>query len=663
MVSQLKADGLSHPNYRPDIDGLRAVAVLSVVGFHAFPSRIVGGFIGVDVFFVISGFLISGIIFRNLESSSFSYAEFYFRRIKRIFPALITVLIFTLLFGWFVLLADEFSQLGKHVASGIGFISNFSFWQEAGYFDSSAATKPLLHLWSLGIEEQFYIFWPPLLGLMWRRHIGFLGVLLAVAAASFAINLWTVDNNPVAAFYSPLSRFWELMVGGILAYITLHRSEYLLRWKNCRAFLGFALLLCGFLLVSERSHFPGWWALLPAIGTFLVISAGPSAWLNRYFLANNVFVWFGLISFPLYLWHWPLLSYVHILYGELPPSKIRVVAIMAAVLLAWLTYIGLEKKIRVKRGGLPALILLSVAASLLVSGLLGWGHAVNPRNSGSDLSPILQAMGDWSYPPNNFDEFRFDGQLFYRKNAAPEQVVFFGDSHIEQYYPRISDVLRGGSPSNRTVILATHGGCPPVPGVFDDKHSDCDGFRRSTIKMLQNESVDSVVIGGCWNCYFIEEATEKSAEEMIYNYYYLDNGKPQYFRKGNGVELALAALRRFLTELGQHKKVYLLLDNPSGKGFDPKNYFEGSRLTHLRRSSSEGLFVPLDPEQSALRDRLISIASQAHVEIIDPTAHICQHNECAALMPDGMPIYKDASHIRPFYVRANASFIDVAISK
>ena len=154
---------LSHPKYRPDIDGLRAIAVLSVVCFHAFPDLLKGGFIGVDIFFVISGFLISTIIFENLDKGTFSFSEFYSRRIKRIFPALLLVLIACYSFGWFALLADEHKQLGKHIAAGAGFVSNFVFWNESGYFDNAAETKPLLHLWTLGIEEQFYIIWPLLL--------------------------------------------------------------------------------------------------------------------------------------------------------------------------------------------------------------------------------------------------------------------------------------------------------------------------------------------------------------------------------------------------------------------------------------------------------------------------------------------------------------------
>jgi peptidoglycan/LPS O-acetylase OafA/YrhL len=214
---------LVHPGYRSDIDGLRAIAVLSVVGFHAFPSHIKGGFVGVDIFFVISGFLISTIIYGSLERGSFSFVEFYSRRIKRIFPALLLVLFTVLAAGWILLLPDEYKQLGKHVAGGAGFIANFVLWNESGYFDNAAETKPLLHLWSLGIEEQYYIVWPLFLWVIWKTRLNLLFLTIVATLASFAFNVSQISSDPVGTFYSPLTRFWELFVGSVLAWVTLHQ--------------------------------------------------------------------------------------------------------------------------------------------------------------------------------------------------------------------------------------------------------------------------------------------------------------------------------------------------------------------------------------------------------------------------------------------------------
>lgn len=356
-----KQHHLTHPKYRADIDGLRAVAILAVVGYHAFPSWIKGGFVGVDVFFVISGFLISTIIFGSLDKGIFSFKEFYARRIKRIFPALILVMTACYALGWFVLLPDEYKQLGKHIAAGTGFVSNLFFWQEAGYFDNAAETKPLLHLWSLGIEEQFYIVWPLLLYLTWKRRFNLLLLTVTIIAISFAINVVKVHGDAVQAFYSPVSRFWELMLGSLLAYLALHKISL---WdgikqkngaslggiisgntsaqdspalRNALSLFGALLITVAVLVVDREKEFPGWWALLPTLGTYLVICAGPQAWLNRVVLSHRVVVWFGLISYPIYLWHWPLLSFARIVEPGILTLKIRIATIFIAIALAWLT--------------------------------------------------------------------------------------------------------------------------------------------------------------------------------------------------------------------------------------------------------------------------------------------------------------------------------------
>jgi peptidoglycan/LPS O-acetylase OafA/YrhL len=385
---------LLHPKYRPDIDGLRAIAVMSVVFFHAFPTSLKGGFTGVDVFFVISGFLISTIVFQNLYQGTFSFSEFYIRRVKRIFPALGLVLFFCLLFASFSLLPDELNQLGKHVFAGAGFASNFLLWSESGYFDNSAETKPLLHLWSLGIEEQFYIIWPLLLWAAWKIRLNLFVLTVFLLCSSLVINIWLVYQDPIATFYSPLTRFWELLCGALLAWVSLQHSNSnfsdlfktqggaILPWladpknklviSNLCALIGIALLIFGFFFVNKELSFPGYWALVPVIGTVLIISSGPQAWINRKILSHKVLVWIGLISFPLYLWHWPILSFLRIVYFETPPLKFRLFAVIASILLAWITMKFIEKPLRfgTKNPTLKLGVLLSSLVVLALSGII-----------------------------------------------------------------------------------------------------------------------------------------------------------------------------------------------------------------------------------------------------------------------------------------------------
>ena len=361
------------PKYRPDIDGLRALAVLSVVMFHAFPEILTGGFIGVDIFFVISGYLISSIIYQNLDNNNFSYVEFYIRRIKRIFPALLLVLTACYVFGWFVLLATEYRQLGKHMAASAGFLQNIALWKEAGYFDNSAETKPLLHIWSLCVEEQFYFIWPFLLWFTWKRKINFIVAITLVGIASFACNWYFTSHNPTQAFYLPHTRFWELLSGAWLAWFVRYQKNTHLLWQtkgnnllnhwigrafkinssysinNLLSVFGIILLCFGFYYINKGLNFPGTWALIPVAGSIVIIIAGPETWLNRKLLSNKLVVWFGLISYPLYLWHWPMLSFARIIHSETLSKNISISAVILSILLAWCTYKFIEHPIRFKK--------------------------------------------------------------------------------------------------------------------------------------------------------------------------------------------------------------------------------------------------------------------------------------------------------------------------
>ena len=391
-------------NYRPDIDGLRAIACLAVVLFHAFPSLLQGGFIGVDVFFVISGYLISSIIYRNLfnkeNPGSLNIVDFYIRRIKRIFPALITILIFCFILGYFILLQSEFNLLAKHIFGGSNYFSNFLLYFESGnYFDTDSRTKPLLHLWSLGVEEQFYLIFPFILYFIYRLNLNFLLTLVIFSAISFSLNVNFIHHNMQAsAFYLPWCRFWELSSGAILSYIVNYHQNQLSQLNhlieklriteilskiiyreptkeqqsslipNIIALLGICLIIIGIFGLESNEQFPGKRALIPVIGSLLIIAAGEKSFVNRYILSNRPMVFLGLISYPLYLWHWPILSFIYITDGN-TPFWIRALAVIVSIILATLTFYLIEPPLRYgKHSRIKA---YSLFLSLLLIGLLG----------------------------------------------------------------------------------------------------------------------------------------------------------------------------------------------------------------------------------------------------------------------------------------------------
>jgi peptidoglycan/LPS O-acetylase OafA/YrhL len=354
--------------YRADIDGLRALSILLVVGYHAQPWLVPGGFIGVDVFFVISGFLITRIILGEVKAETFSPTAFYARRVRRIFPALVVVLAVTYLIGWFVLLPDGFSLLGKSIAAGVGFVSNLFQLTQLGYFAPDAAENPLVHLWSLGIEEQFYIFWPPILWLLSgskRRRLW----LAAIAAVSFGVSLMIFFGYKEWSFYSPIARAWELLAGGIVAdrYVDgLGREQPgFARRDNLLATIGLVAILGAALGLDKASLFPGIDALLPAGGAVLII-VSPNSLVNRILLSNRPMVLIGSISYPLYLWHWPLLCYLAILRHGVPNFLEIWTAVVVAVGLSWLTFRFVEIPLRRKPDAVPRL-----SFALMTIGVVG----------------------------------------------------------------------------------------------------------------------------------------------------------------------------------------------------------------------------------------------------------------------------------------------------
>lgn len=613
---------LSHPAYRPDIDGLRAVAVVSVVVFHAFPSSARGGFIGVDIFFIISGFLISTIIFGNLRRDTFSIVEFYNRRIKRIFPALLVVLLATFGFGWMTLMADEYAQLGKHVAAGASFVSNLVFWGEAGYFDTAGETKPLLHLWSLGIEEQFYIFWPVVLSVAWRLRANFLVVTAVTALASFAYNIHLVTHDPVADFYSPFSRFWELALGSGLAYLTLFERTAMQRMsalgRDVQSLTGGAIIAVGMVATTASSAFPGWWALLPTVGALLVIAAGSQAWFNRVVMSHRLMVWIGLISFPLYLWHWPILSFVRILAAERPTRLARVAAIVAAVLLAYLTYRLVE--IPVRKGAEKRWLPMALLAAMALLGAVGFAGfhddgftfraaanraVVHPGDLGHDAF--------YAYTATHFvpcaSKAVFDNAEKYRDfvrcsqtRVGPIDVAIVGDSHAEHLFIGLAEAL---APLN--VVFYTRSSLPVVTN-----HQ----FDPIFAAVLRDPNIRTVIISAWWPLRAAEAGSRTAFADT------------------------LGATVTRLADAG--KTVYIADDVPNFSSSPRLCKYEGSVL---RVNKCEDDLAFNQRQYDGYIGTLKSLEARSpRVRGLNTTQYFCDATRCS-MVHDGRLLFRDSDHL------------------
>lgn len=433
--------------WRNDITGLRAVAVLPVLFFHAFPALIPGGFFGVDVFFVISGYLISGIIFRGLIEGSFSYRDFYVKRIKRILPNLFLVLTFVAFVGYFLLLPKEYRNLGQHIYSSAVFAQNFRLLGEIGYFTEDALRKPLLHLWSLAIEEQFYIVFPILCSLVWRffrsRRV-ILSVVILISACSLLACLLIRDVSFV--FYFPLTRFWELGAGIMVAYAESY-GQFKFRSvpidiRNVLSCAGAISILAPMFLWTTNMVHPGWVTLVPVLGAVAIIVAGADALVNRTLLSWRPMTFVGLISYSLYLWHWPLLAYIFI---SMPVSNpiLTAATLLMSFPIAIAVYFFVEQPVRrsscVFGVSTTKVLLVFLVLIIAVGQVIRRTEGIPNRNFAKKFEEVssIRSANEW----RAHDEAE---KIIYEKAEISltsttdklPSIVFAGDSHAAHYFPR-----------------------------------------------------------------------------------------------------------------------------------------------------------------------------------------------------------------------------------
>ena len=615
--------------YRADIDGLRALAVMAVVIFHTFPEVLPGGFIGVDIFFVISGFLISGIIFSELAEGKFSFVYFYSRRIRRIFPALILVLLAATLFGWFILLADEYSQLGKHVAAGSAFLSNFFFWQEAGYFDNSASTKPFLHLWSLGIEEQYYIFWPLLLwfGFRLRFNLGLLTLVLMLISFGLNIRGFTVSHDAVATFYSPQTRFWELLFGALLAYYYSSNQVVSQRFANVLSLVGFILITLGLAMIKPNYSFPGWWALLPTLGAVLLIAAGPTGWVNQQFLSNTWMVRLGLISYPLYLWHWVCLSFLFILSAGKPTVVQRLFTVFLSLILAYFTYRWIEKPIRFGKN--RQLYTITLIFLMLITGI--YGLNIHQRDGlqfrsvakvfQQSFEPMLSIKADCDKEL----DIAFQGYCNNYDGIDKASVLLVGDSFSYALGPALESLR---AQTGKLVTQVGKGSCPLLEGYGI---GDClrDGIHVNKV-LNSKDNIKTVLISANY-VFYSENSKEKIWTER-------DFSKNAF----------LSAFDRTIEgHLKKGREVVVFLTIPHG--IDPKACVIRPLSLSVEVCNAP-MRADIESANAFLRQHLKE--KFPTVTVIDPIPTFCKDGECTASNGKDKTYYFDGWHLNRFGAEA-----------
>ncbi|MBY0471660.1 acyltransferase [bacterium] len=506
-------------NYRPEIDGLRAIAISWVVINHFFPKLLPSGFIGVDLFFVISGYLISGNILHSLRKGQFSLMEFYARRFRRILPALILLLISVFVFGIFFASAGDFEKFGTYLWSAATFTSNFVLASEAGYFDSASIKKPLLHLWTLAVEEQFYLIWPILLWIAFSLRMAVGRVIAFLFSISFIYGIWRYKNHPIEAFYYLPARFWELLAGGALAYAEVSgplKSTLKKVSPNFRANLGLFALMIGTVLIHERSPFPKWWAISPVLAAVLIISSEKESWLNKHVLSSKGLVWLGLISYPLYLWHWPLLVLRNQLHDTHSIDVPTGVLLPLSVGLSWATFRFLEKPIQnslhlshklKSRNWKVVLISLGVCAVLSLLGVAIRNHRILSQDERHfpQAYPILKAYTDFDYSVIRMTRCHLDTTVPFRRfepecysNSIPsskKKILLLGDSIAAHLYPGLRAISRD---LNSEVYQMNASTCPVFLKPLPEDQRNCKAASEYALNKIREVKPDTAIFFGDW---------------------------------------------------------------------------------------------------------------------------------------------------------------------
>ncbi len=636
--------------YRRDVDGLRALAIVPVVLFHAFPSLLPGGFIGVDIFFVISGYLISGIVMQQLQSERFSIRTFYAHRIRRIFPALILVLLSTFALGWMFAMPKDLQLIGKHMATGAGFAQNFALLQESGYFDVASETKPLLHLWSLAIEEQFYLIYPPILWVLWRLRARLSISLTILALVSFASSLVWIRHAPTEAFFLPYPRMWELLAGGILAAWSLeHKATTVTQGSAWRAdgmaAVGLTGIVIGLMTITKGTDFPGWLALVPVVSAVLLLHAGPQAWVNRTVLSHPVAVWIGRISYPLYLWHWPLLAFLHITNSATLLNCALTAG--ASVVLAWLTYRLIEHPIRPKKAGRAMVSTLTVL--MIFIGYLGINtmqrEGMPFRFNGDTILGNLSQPNKIEHMQPGCGVVQKELELVlahcWRDARAPARFAITGDSKALA----LAHGLLQASTTDRPWLMlgGTNSHGSGVPVLTDDP------------LWASNQQPLNVILSTLEHQPEVKLVVVVTATRKLYNLASDDSINDLRNVPINVQREVEAGLNRTMDRLiAAGKKIALVIDNPTLK--DPRRCMSRTldlQSKRLKTAYTEGPGCKIDLathlELSRIyRDMLERVKDRhpLHIMLLDPTPLLCdQASGICEHTLNGLPLYSYTDHI------------------
>lgn len=614
-------------NYRADIDGLRALAVVPVVLFHAGLPWFEGGYIGVDIFFVISGFLITSLIIDDLERNRFSFWDFYERRARRILPALFFVVLCSTPFAWLLMVPDQFQAFSRSLIAVSLFGSNILFWKESGYFDAAAEEKPLLHTWSLAVEEQYYLVFPLFLLSVWRFGIKpVVSLIVAVAVVSFGLSEWGWRHWPTGNFYLTPSRIWELLAGSLCAFCLRDNG---LKSSSSLSLLGLAAVFFSMFSYDKNTPFPSSFTLLPVIGAMLVILYGGGNTLVSRMLSTKIMVGIGLISYSLYLWHQPVFAFARIILIEEASGAIMVALSVMSVCLAVVSWKFVEQPFRKRDKYLVCrkrlvFAVLGVLSFFCFIGVAGHSEYLNSRLS--NISKMASdRFGDFSYAGDGYDWF---------DTQEGGTYLLIGDSHAKQYLGALRERLG-------KVSLVSKSACMSLPNLVNQykgqtsQRVDCIQLQREYLSYVNNSNIETIFIAHRWN----KQLFDIDKGVLV--------GRPE--ESEAAMKLLDSALSDFLLEIGEDINVVIIGSVPAAYVAGPK-FDEGFIDCIVRQGESNcpGDYPRNVREGKNINAFLSNFASRfEHVRFLDPASSLCDERRCYLLKGQNV-IYSDHAHLTRF---------------
>jgi len=640
--------------YLPHLDGLRCIAVVSVILYHVYPTIFSGAYVGVDIFFVLSGYLICSVICNDIANGRFTLLNFWERRSRRIFPALITVLAVSYVFSWKLFDPGDFINYSQSLASISVFLSNILFWRESGYFDDSLV-RPLLHTWSLSVEEQFYLLFPFLFiiypGSSKRVKIM---ILTAVGVLSFSALLLTTARYPDFSFFMLPTRAWELSLGALVALMQpfLHVRNSV---RETLSFCGIILIIFSLIGFGPLTHSPGLSTIIPCIGTALILSVaqGPKFIFGKMFSAPPL-VWVGKLSYSLYLWHFPAIVYVEYIQLGYPSAMDKLWAVLLTVPIAYLSWRFVELPIKegriLKKTRTFYLSILPVFGSFIFLGIYGHiNHGVPERfdmgqvGSTGETTPYMKAERNPRTKECHgvsLDEIQKKKSCRFN-NELPGQlsVALWGDSHADSIVP---GVLVTANKYNVNGIILTEGGCPPLLGIerVDSQlvYEGCHERNFTTRDIIVSEGVKDIILVARWDLY-INGATEVETDTVT----------PQFiYRQGENTFEGTDALRESLIKtveyfVRQGKRVWLVDQAPVLKFNGPRAAF---RLA-IRGATQDEMTVELNEHFVRRKEikKLLDVGIKSGAQYLDLIPFFCDNPPNCRFTLNGKPLYSDTNHL------------------